>query len=65
MSTPRRPPPPGMPQQMLGLCYTIRVGVHNGRTFVGPAYDLVNVTHLDVPGWKVLQVRALLLLLLL
>ena len=43
-------------QQSLNLSYTIRVSVHNGRTFVGPAYDLTNITHLDVPGWKVLQV---------
>ena len=35
------------------LYYTIRVSVHNGRTFVGPAYELSNLTHLDVPGWKV------------
>ncbi|GIL84279.1 hypothetical protein Vretimale_15928 [Volvox reticuliferus] len=38
------------------LTYTIRVSVHNGRTFVGPAYELIDLTHLDVPGWKVLQV---------
>ncbi|GLC73822.1 hypothetical protein PLESTF_001424700 [Pleodorina starrii] len=38
------------------LTYTIRVSVHNGRTFVGPAYELTDLTHLDVPGWKVLQV---------
>lgn len=38
------------------LYYTIRVSVHNGRTFVGPAYELTDLTHLDVPGWKVLQV---------
>jgi hypothetical protein len=44
-------------QQTLPLTYTIRVSVHNGRTFVGPAYDLTNITHLDVPGWKVLQVQ--------
>lgn len=37
------------------LYYTIRVTVHNGRTFVGPAYELHNLAHLDVPGWKVLQ----------
>ncbi|GFH08645.1 uncharacterized protein HaLaN_03636, partial [Haematococcus lacustris] len=37
------------------LHYSIRVGVHNGRTFVGPSYELVNVTCMDVPGWKVLQ----------
>lgn len=40
------------------LYYTMRVTVHNGRTFVGPAYELHNLVHLDVPGWKVLQVRA-------
>ncbi|GFH23921.1 uncharacterized protein HaLaN_21616, partial [Haematococcus lacustris] len=40
------------------LHYSIRVGVHNGRTFVGPSYELVNVTCMDVPGWKVLQVPA-------
>ena len=45
-------------QMSLPLTYTIRVSVHNGRTFVGPAYDLTNITHLDVPGWKVLQVRS-------
>lgn len=39
------------------LSYMIRVSVHNGRTFVGPAYELTELTHLDVPGWKVLQVR--------
>lgn len=39
------------------LTYAIRVSVHNGRTFVGPAYELTDLTHLDVPGWKVLQVR--------
>ncbi|KXZ51260.1 hypothetical protein GPECTOR_13g747 [Gonium pectorale] len=38
------------------LFYSIRVSVHNGRTFVGPAYELTDLTHLDVPGWKVLQV---------
>jgi nephrocystin-4 len=38
------------------LTYTVRVSVHNGRTFVGPAYELTDLTHLDVPGWKVLQV---------
>ncbi|KAG2438730.1 hypothetical protein HXX76_005275 [Chlamydomonas incerta] len=38
------------------LTYAIRVSVHNGRTFVGPAYELTDLTHLDVPGWKVLQV---------
>lgn len=66
---PLHPHPPTLPsmdaplpgvaydEPMLGLCYTVRVAVHNGRTFVGPAYDLVNVTQLDVPGWKVLQVR--------
>ena len=58
----RRPPNhvPGLQQydlQSLPLTYTVRVSVHNGRTFVGPAYDLTNITHLDVPGWKVLQVR--------
>lgn len=40
------------------LHYSIRVAVHNGRTFVGPSYELVNVTCMDVPGWKVLQVPA-------
>jgi len=51
---------PGQTQyeQSLSLSYTIRVSVHNGRTFVGPSYDLTNITHLDVPGWKVLQVMA-------
>ena len=38
------------------LSYMIRVSVHNGRSFVGPAYELTELTHLDVPGWKVLQV---------
>ncbi|GFR44041.1 hypothetical protein Agub_g5201 [Astrephomene gubernaculifera] len=38
------------------LSYAIRVSVHNGRSFVGPAYELNGLTHLDVPGWKVLQV---------
>lgn len=40
------------------LCrYAVRVGVHNGRTFVGPSYELTHLTTMDVPGWKVLQVR--------
>ena len=32
------------------------MSVHNGRTFVGPAYELANLVQLDVPGWKVIQV---------
>ena len=60
--TPSRPPNqmPGQQlyEQSLSLSYNIRVSVHNGRTFVGPSYDLTNITHLDVPGWKVLQVNA-------
>jgi nephrocystin-4 len=43
---------------MIGLTYTLRVSVHNSRTFVGPSYELTNISHLDVPGWKVLQVPA-------
>lgn len=45
------------PMHALPICrYSLRVGVHNGRTFVGPCYELVNTTTMDVPGWKVLQV---------
>lgn len=41
-----------------GLKYAVRVGVHNGRTFVGPSYELCHLTSMDVPGWKVLQIPA-------
>lgn len=36
--------------------YSIKVSVHNGRTFVGPSYNLQNISAMDVSGWKVLQV---------
>lgn len=38
--------------------YTVRAAVHNGRTFVGPTADLLNITLItSVPGWMMLEVQ--------
>lgn len=33
------------------------MSLHNGRTFVGPSYNLQHISAMDVTGWRVLQVR--------
>lgn len=55
---PQALPPPANPHGTSVLYYTLRVSVHNGRTFVGPPYELVHLLHLNVPEWKLLQVRS-------